>query len=597
MSLAEEFEEVPEREPAWQVLDRATSYRKKLLAAGFLPLPINGKAPPLPEWQDVRATPAVIDGWSSKYADAANTGVLTLATPAVDIDVLDAAVAADVQAIAERMLGVSAVRVGQAPKRAMLYRTDTPFGKIATSVFTSPDGRTHKVEVLCNGQQIVVSGIHPDTRGPYTWHGGEPGLELKRDALPPLNAEKAAEFIAAAERCMAAHGWESKKKTNGGAGGNTHQAASDRERRYALAALDGCAEEIARSASGERNNILNKKAFRLGTMVARGWISRAEVFEALFAAADACGLNNDDGQLSTRKTMESGLNGGEKVPHPDLADMEKSSGEGEPQWSDPRPSGDRDWPEPKPLPCGLLPVLAFDLALLPATIAPWVADIAERMQCPPDFVGVPAVVALGAVLGRRVGVRPQRRTDWLEVPNLWGCIVGRPGMMKSPAMAEALKPLYRLEAEARKSNDEARKAYAVSLEVHKLKKEAARAKAKKSFGNGADPVEALSLDEPEAPKDRRYVANDCTYEALGEILADNPNGVLAFRDELVSLLKTLDREEYAAARGFFLTAWSGTSGYVFDRIIRGHVFQPPLRPCRRRCEKHVYRTPEDYAAR
>jgi hypothetical protein len=157
MSLAEEFEEVPERDPAWQVLDRATSYRKKLLAAGFLPLPINGKAPPLPEWQDVRATPAVIDGWSSKYADAANTGVLTLATPAVDIDVLDAAVAADVQAIAERMLGVSAVRVGQAPKRAMLYRTDTPFGKIATSVFTSPDGRTHKVEVLCNGQQIVVS--------------------------------------------------------------------------------------------------------------------------------------------------------------------------------------------------------------------------------------------------------------------------------------------------------------------------------------------------------------------------------------------------------------------------------------------------------
>jgi hypothetical protein len=45
--------------------------------------------------------------------------------------------------------------------------------------------------------------------------------------------------------------------------------------------------------------------------------------------------------------------------------------------------------------------------------------------------------------------------------------------------------------------------------------------------------------------------------------------VLAFRDELVSLLKTLDREEHVAARGFFLTAWNGTSGYTFDRIIRG----------------------------
>jgi hypothetical protein len=52
-------------------------------------------------------------------------------------------------------------------------------------------------------------------------------------------------------------------------------------------------------------------------------------------------------------------------------------------------------------------------------------------------------------------------------------------------------------------------------------------------------------------------------------LADNPNGTLAFRDELVSLLKTLDREEHIAAREFFLTAWNGTSGYTFDRIMRG----------------------------
>ena len=46
----------------------------------------------------------------------------------------------------------------------------------------------------------------------------------------------------------------------------------------------------------------------------------------------------------------------------------------------------------------------------------------------------------------------------------------------------------------------------------------------------------------------------------------NPNGVLAHRDELVSLLKTLDREEFAAARGFFLTAWNGKDRYTFDRI-------------------------------
>jgi hypothetical protein len=41
------------------------------------------------------------------------------------------------------------------------------------------------------------------------------------------------------------------------------------------------------------------------------------------------------------------------------------------------------WPDPKPLPDGLLPVAAFNPAFLPETIAPWVMDISDRMQCPP----------------------------------------------------------------------------------------------------------------------------------------------------------------------------------------------------------------------
>ena len=139
------------------------------------------------------------------------------------------------------------------------------------------------------------------------------------------------------------------------------------------------------------------------------------------------------------------------------------------------------------------------------------------------------------VLGRKIGVRPQRRTDWIEVPNLWGCIVGRPGAMKSPAMGEALKPLNRLDAKAREGHSEALKGHASKIELHKLKQAAAR-RALKGRHRSAPP----RYEEPEGPKARRYVVNDTTYEALGEILADNPNGMLAYRDELVSLLKTLD---------------------------------------------------------
>ena len=99
----------------------------------------------------------------------------------------------------------------------------------------------------------------------------------------------------------------------------TPKTPSERERAYAHAALDGCADELAQAAPGERNDTLNKKAFRLGTMVARGWISPDEVFDALLAAADACGLNGDDGEEQTRKTIQSGLENGKKFPHPDLS--------------------------------------------------------------------------------------------------------------------------------------------------------------------------------------------------------------------------------------------------------------------------------------
>ncbi len=230
------------------------------------------------------------------------------------------------------------------------------------------------------------------------------------------------------------------------------------------------------------------------------------------------------------------------------------------------------WPEPKPLPAGLRPVQAFDRDLLPESIAPWVFDIADRMQCPPDFVAVPALVALGSVIGRKLAIRPQRRTDWCEVANLWGCIVGRPGAMKSPAISEALKPLHRAERAAREIYEAEAQEYALAMEAFKISKEGLTAKARAAVKNGGaiDPMD-LAVNEPAEPVARRYVVNDTSYEALGEILASNPNGVLAFRDELVSLLKTLDREDYAAARGFFLTAWNGTSGYAFDRITRGRT--------------------------
>ncbi len=233
------------------------------------------------------------------------------------------------------------------------------------------------------------------------------------------------------------------------------------------------------------------------------------------------------------------------------------------------------WREPQALPKGLAPVEDFDLRFLPTALQPWVGDISDRLQCPPDYVGVSAIVALGAIVGRRIGIKPQTKTDWLEVPNIWGGFIGRPGMLKSPAMQEALKPLHRLEAEAAKENEIAKEAYAAGLSAYKVRQQVKLALEKEALKKAkSSKIEGINFelgDEPKEPAATRFRTNDSSYEALGELLKDNASGILIERDELVSLLKHLDREEQVVARGFFLSGWSGTQPYSFDRIGRGHV--------------------------
>jgi RecA-family ATPase len=311
----------------WQIRDAATTQRKRLLQAGYLPIPTDGKKPPIAEWQNLVADEGAIDGWFHQYPGAFNTGILTRTTPAVDIDVYDPEVAQAIEAMLWDMMGTRGmVRFGQAPKRAALFRTETPFAKISTPVFTSPMRQRHRVEVLCSGQQLVVLGTHPGAGKPYSWHGGEPG-DVARADLPELTEAVAREFVVKATAIMLAQGWTEdvarKPNGNGGyLGGGADEFDTiygDRERKYALAALQGCADELAAMAPDSgRNNKLNALAFRLGTISARGWISRGEVDDRLFAAAVACGLAADDGEAATRATLESGLGDGERVPHPDL---------------------------------------------------------------------------------------------------------------------------------------------------------------------------------------------------------------------------------------------------------------------------------------
>lgn len=275
------------------------------------------------------------------------------------------------------------------------------------------------------------------------------------------------------------------------------------------------------------------------------------------------------------------LRGAEAVKQAILSAVSAVAGDPQPSTEN-KPTGNHDaWPEPQPIPCSLLPVEAFDNDLLPAALRPWVADIAERMQCPPDFPAVGAMVALSSVIGCKACIRPKRHDNWQVVPNLWGAIVGRPGVMKSPALSEVMKPLDRLAIAAGEIHAEAMRDYEIKSKIEGMSSKTAEAQAQKLVAKGnLSGAEQLLIDAADAEADtppplRRYKVTDASVEALGEILIENPWGTLAYRDELNGLLRSLDREGQEGSRAFYLQGYDGNQGYTFDRIMRGRNLHIP----------------------
>jgi hypothetical protein len=252
------------------------------------------------------------------------------------------------------------------------------------------------------------------------------------------------------------------------------------------------------------------------------------------------------------------------------------------------PDYEEPWPEPAPVEVKLPDVMEFDPSLLPIPLRGWVVDVSERMDnAPPDFAAAATIVATAALLGRKVGIRPKRQDDWLVVPNLWGGLVGPPASMKTPALEQVIRPVKRLAAEAQEAYQEAVKKHELDMMVVSARRDAMQKKLKDTARKVAESQastgnleeirqEIENLEEPEAPAERRYMTNDATIEKIAEILRDNPDGILYYRDELMGWLRSLDKAGREADRAFYLEAWNGNGSFSVDRIGRGSLHVPAV---------------------
>ncbi|MGE4574509.1 DUF3987 domain-containing protein [Parachlamydia sp.] len=228
--------------------------------------------------------------------------------------------------------------------------------------------------------------------------------------------------------------------------------------------------------------------------------------------------------------------------------------------------------DPEPIHEILSEVLPCPIETLPDQVKNWIQTLIDQMQMPPDYIAAALIVHIGSLIGRKRGLELRRGTKWTEFPNLWGMLIGKPSSMKSVAMQSVIKPLVVLADQARIEYKQALKRFQIELEAWEIRKktdlDGYRDSYKGSKTKGSAVVEYKPADPPEKPKQKRYKSDDPTVEKLGIILAENPQGILLYRDELAGWLSSFQKKGRENDRPFFLEGWSGKQGFEVDRIGR-----------------------------
>ena len=148
------------------------------------------------------------------------------------------------------------------------------------------------------------------------------------------------------------------------------------------------------------------------------------------------------------------------------------------------------------------PWVPFPVGLLPPVVGDLVTTAARAIDCDPAYVALPALAVTGGAVGNARALHLKR--SWSEPCCFWTLTVGESGDKKSPGWRAASSPLSRLQ-----------------MDAHEAWQESIARWRSEGEHDG---------DEPDAPPVR--VTTDATIEALGELLRNNPRGVLLSRDEL-----------------------------------------------------------------
>jgi hypothetical protein len=529
-----------------------TALRTRLLKAGYSPLPIMGKRPPFDSWQNKHDTnPGEIALWESLYKNAQSTGFLTRTTPTLDIDITDPDAAEAVgELVRDRFeeRGYILTRIGNAPKRAIPFRTNDAFKKITINLIAA-NGSEQKIEMLADGQQVVGFGIHPDTNKPYTWHGGEPGA-IAHDDLPYIDETTARRLLDDIGNLLVrGYGYQlataRPRKSNGeddartGAADWNYLIENIRTGRELHDTTRDVAAKLVASGTkgGAAVNILRGLMETTNAPHDERWQQRYDDIPRLVRSAE-----DKLAESKPKRTAEHATKGNGKEVH---------------SWDDPDISllDDRRGDLPK-----------FPLRVFSVRLQQVIKRNAKGAGVTPAHVAVPLIGITSGIIGfaRRI----MATGSWLQPMTCWTVLVGYSGTGKTPGLnvtKRAVRQIERLGREnelKRQCEHETKKAKAKAL-YDKWK-----AEVEEAVENGT-PAPQMP---PEAVDPGKYIpvrlaVADGTVERLAELLQARPHGIVLLRDELSALFMNMSRYSGGQDDEFWLEAWNGDH-YNVERMNR-----------------------------
>lgn len=180
-----------------------------------------------------------------------------------------------------------------------------------------------------------------------------------------------------------------------------------------------------------------------------------------------------------------------------------------------------------------------------------VREAASAIGCPPDAIGLAALVALGSAIGNARVIRPKR--GWTEGASIYAAVIADSGEKKTAAISAAAGVVQKLDGRLNRDYEKELDEFVRELREYEVeRKDAAKA------GHAAPPP-------PPPPACPRVHVNDTTIEALIPILKDSHRGVLLDRDELVGWVNSMDQYKAGgkgSERQFWLSTWSNRPASV-----------------------------------